>query len=54
MIKVLQEYVENFRRFRAESRRIDEEIDREGIYKYIEKHYGFDDRQQSVLRRKHA
>lgn len=50
MVKTFQEYVQNFIKFRQESKRIQKEIDNDGIYKYVEKNYGFGDKKSKVLK----
>lgn len=54
MVKVLKEYWQNYRDYRNESKRISAEIDKDGIYKYVEKHYGFGKESSKILKPRHA
>jgi hypothetical protein len=51
---MLKELVRNFWSFRKESKRIELEINNEGIYKYVEKHHGFTTNSAKMLEPKHG
>lgn len=54
MVNTLKEYWQNYREYRMESKRIRTEINRDGIYKYVEKHYGFGNESPQVLKPQHG
>lgn len=54
MVKVLREAAQNFFKFRKDAKRIEAEINSEGIFIYVQKHHNSDNSADRTLRPRHA
>ena len=54
MVKALKQAAQNFFKFRSDVKRIENEINTEGIVNYVQKHYGIEQSTNKTLKVKHG